>query len=114
MAVKFVCRVRKGGEVPEVKWCKPGEDEAMEVLLGKKNGFLTTRIKNYADDRNDPSKPSGLSGLSPYLHYGHISAQRCALEARKLRSSHTKVLRHQFNSQCHISFSLRRFSRFIS
>lgn len=83
---------RKGTEVREVKWCEPGEDAAMELLLGKKNGFLTTRIRNYADDRNDPSKPSGLSGLSPYLHYGQISAQRCALEGRKLRRSHTKAV----------------------
>lgn len=83
---------RNGAEVAEVKWCEPGEDAALEVLLGKKSGFLTTRIRNYADDRNDPTKPSGLSGLSPYLHYGQISAQRCALEGRKLRRSHTKVL----------------------
>jgi hypothetical protein len=25
------------------------------------------------------------------LHYGHISAQRCALEARKVRKMHPKV-----------------------
>ncbi|KAF7828370.1 deoxyribodipyrimidine photo-lyase [Senna tora] len=78
---------RKGAEVPELQWCEPGEIAAMEVLMGNKNGFLTKRLKNYSVDRNDPSKPSGLSGLSPYLHFGQISAQRCALEARKLRSS---------------------------
>lgn len=82
--------VRKGAEVPEIQWCEPGEDAAMEVLLGEKGGFLTTRLKNYASDRNDPSKPSGLSGLSPYLHYGQISPQRCALEGQKYRKSHTK------------------------
>lgn len=48
------------------------------------------RIREY-ENRNDPSKPTGLSGLSPYLHYGQISAQRCALEARKFRKVHTKV-----------------------
>eukprot|EP01018_Ginkgo_biloba_P018260 Gb_21242 [translate_table: standard] len=82
---------RKGAEVPEIRWCEPGEDAAKEVLLGKKNGFLTTKLKNYADDRNDPSKPTGLSGLSPYLHYGQISSQRCALEARAFRKIHPKV-----------------------
>lgn len=82
----------KGAEVPEIHWCEPGEDAAMELLLGKKNGFLTTRIRNYADDRNDPSKPSGLSGLSPYLHYGQIAAQRCALEGNKVRKSHSKAI----------------------
>ncbi|KAH9328232.1 hypothetical protein KI387_000340, partial [Taxus chinensis] len=82
--------LRKGAEVPEVHWCEPGEDAAKEVLLGKKNGFLTSRLKNYSDDRNNPSKPTGLSGLSPYLHYGQISSQRCALEARTFRKAYPK------------------------
>ncbi|CAI9093833.1 OLC1v1029417C1 [Oldenlandia corymbosa var. corymbosa] len=77
--------VKKGAEVPEIQWCEPGEDAALEVLLGHKNGFLTTRLKNYSTDRTNPSKPKGLSGLSPYLHFGQISAQRCALEAEKVR-----------------------------
>ncbi|KAJ6308248.1 hypothetical protein OIU76_017931 [Salix suchowensis] len=77
---------RKGGEVPEIKWCEPGEDAAMEVLMGSKDGFLTKRLKNYSTDRNNPLKPKGLSGLSPYLHFGQVSAQRCALEARKVRN----------------------------
>lgn len=81
---------RKGAEVPEIKWCEPGEDAAMEVLLGEKHGFLTSRIRNYADDRNDPSKLRRLSGLSPYLHYGQVSAQRCAFEGRKCRKSYSK------------------------
>lgn len=77
---------RKGAEVPEIAWCEPGEDAAMEVLMGSKNGFLTARLKNYSMDRNNPLKPKALSGLSPYLHFGQIAAQRCALEARKVRT----------------------------
>ncbi|KAK7309026.1 hypothetical protein RJT34_05442 [Clitoria ternatea] len=84
--------LRRGGEVPEVDWCEPGENAAMEVLMGSKNGFLTKRLKNYSVDRNNPCKPTALSGLSPYLHFGHISAQRCALEARKLRTSHPQAI----------------------
>ncbi|KAL6890542.1 hypothetical protein ACP4OV_008797 [Aristida adscensionis] len=71
--------------VPEIDWCEPGEGAAMEALLGSKNGFLTKRIKCYDTDRNDPTKPRALSCLSPYLHFGHISAQRCALEAKRRR-----------------------------
>lgn len=65
-------------------------------MYGKLNVYsicfplVCSRIKNY-ENRNDPSKPTGLSGMSPYLHYGHISAQRCALEARKFRKAHPKV-----------------------
>jgi len=77
---------RKGAEVPELEWCEPGENAAMEVLMGSRNGFLTKRLKSYSTDRNNPLKPKALSGLSPYLHFGQISAQRCAAEARKVRT----------------------------
>nr|GLL49278.1 deoxyribodipyrimidine photo-lyase [Ipomoea trifida] len=84
--------VRKGAEVPELEWCEPGEDAAMEVLMGSKNGFLTTRLKSYSTDRNNPLKPKALSGLSPYLHFGQISAQRCCLQARQIQKSHPKAV----------------------
>ncbi|GAA0149175.1 lyase [Lithospermum erythrorhizon] len=78
--------VRKGAEVPELEWCIPGEVAAMEVLMGLEKGFLTRRLRNYNTERNNPMKPKSLSGLSPYLHFGQISAQRCALEACKVRT----------------------------
>ncbi|XP_050227495.1 deoxyribodipyrimidine photo-lyase [Mercurialis annua] len=84
--------LRKGAEVPEIEWCIPGEDAAMEVLTGTKNGFLTKRLTNYSTDRNNPLKPKGLSGLSPYIHFGQISAQRCALEARKARKLYPQAV----------------------
>lgn len=86
-----MCVYREGAEVPEIEWCVPGEDAGMEVLMGAKDGFLTKRLKNYSTDRNNPVKPKALSGLSPYLHFGQISAQRCALEARKVRSTYPQV-----------------------
>ncbi|RVW50658.1 Deoxyribodipyrimidine photo-lyase [Vitis vinifera] len=79
--------LREGAEVPEIKWCESGENAAVEILMGSKNGFLTKRLKNYSTDRNNPLKPGALSGLSPYLHFGQISAQRCALEAKKNRKN---------------------------
>ena len=36
----------------------------------------------YAEKRNDPNE-KGQSGLSPYLHFGQLSAQRMALEVGK-------------------------------
>ena len=77
--------------MPEVEWCKPGENAAMEVLMGIKDGFLTKRLRNYSTDRNNPLKPKALSGLSPYLHFGQISAQRVALEAQAFKKSHSQV-----------------------
>ncbi|CAO2827174.1 unnamed protein product [Amaranthus hypochondriacus] len=77
--------LKKGAGVSEIDWCEPGETAALDVLMGNQNGFLTKRLKNYAIDRNNPLKPRALSGLSPYLHFGQISAQRCAFEARNVR-----------------------------
>jgi deoxyribodipyrimidine photo-lyase len=34
--------------------------------------FLEERLSRYADDRNEPDSGAG-SGLSPYLHFGHVS-----------------------------------------
>jgi deoxyribodipyrimidine photo-lyase len=43
--------------------------------------FVTRRLDSYALDRHDPSREA-TSGLSPYLHFGMISARRVALMAR--------------------------------
>ncbi|CAI5468091.1 unnamed protein product, partial [Closterium sp. Yama58-4] len=79
--------IRAGPEVPEVDWIVPGEAAAAAGL----QTFLEKRLRGYDSGRNDPSKgPTTLSGLSPWLHYGHIAPQQCALEARKLRKQHSK------------------------
>jgi deoxyribodipyrimidine photo-lyase len=64
--------------VPEVNWLKPGEGEARQVL----QQFVELRLAGYDRDRNDPTR-DGQSNLSPYLHFGQISAQRVALEVLK-------------------------------
>ncbi len=61
--------------VAEVDWIEPGEDKARAVL----KRFIKNRLSDYAEDRNDPNADV-LSDLSPYLHFGQISAQRVALE----------------------------------
>lgn len=53
-----------------------GEAAARAQLIG----FLSKRLEHY-DQRNDPNEDA-CSGLSPYLHFGQISAQRVALEVR--------------------------------
>ena len=61
---------------------------AMQAL----KAFLTKeRLGHFTADRNDPNKPEALSGLSPYLHYGQLGAQRMAYDAKQLRSK-LKVL----------------------
>jgi deoxyribodipyrimidine photo-lyase len=68
--------------VLEVTSFVPGERAAHECL----KTFIHTALQAYDEARNDPNC-SGQSGLSPYLHFGQISAQRVALEINKLPSS---------------------------
>ena len=62
---------------------KPGIFEAGEAAAGKRlKYFLQEKLAFYDKDRNDPTR-EGQSNLSPYLHFGQISAQRIALEVNK-------------------------------
>jgi deoxyribodipyrimidine photo-lyase len=56
----------------------PGEKAARAHL----NDFITDGLASYAVNRNDIANDQ-QSGLSPYLHYGHISSLRVALEIIK-------------------------------
>lgn len=47
-----------------------GEREARRRLAM----FLDRGLDRYLDDRRHPDEPEGSSGLSPYLHFGHISS----------------------------------------
>lgn len=68
--------------VDPVHWIKPGEKEAQKVL----ENFIKTRLNLYHINKNNPNY-DGLSCLSPYLHFGQISAQRIALEVEKAHVS---------------------------
>jgi deoxyribodipyrimidine photo-lyase len=68
--------------IKEVDWIKPGFKKANEEL----NNFLENKLDNYAEFRNDPVK-DGQSNLSPYLHFGQISAQRIALEVKRINGN---------------------------
>ncbi len=68
--------------VPEVDWLSPGEKAAAAML----DRFLKKKFSAYGSKRNDPTADA-VSHLSPYLHFGQISAQRVALEVRKEKGS---------------------------
>ncbi|WP_448516516.1 deoxyribodipyrimidine photo-lyase [Pseudothermotoga sp.] len=69
--------------VQPVEWLKPGESHARQVL----ERFLNEKLEHYEALRNDPTV-DGTSNLSPYLHFGQISAQRVALEVLKFRDKY--------------------------
>lgn len=60
---------------------RPGQKSAKHAL----NQFLTTRLRGYADDRNDASRDA-LSGLSPYLHFGQLSSLQVLSAAKEALS----------------------------
>jgi photolyase PhrII len=49
--------------------------------------FLATGMKGYARKRNSPTAENGVSRMSPYLHYGHISPFKVARDAARHGSS---------------------------
>ena len=61
-----------------IDWIEPGQKAARKML----RHFVARTLGPYEERRNDPNL-DGQSGLSPYLHFGQISAQRVALEVRK-------------------------------
>jgi deoxyribodipyrimidine photo-lyase len=66
------------GTVSPVDWIMPGEKAAAKML----SSFLDKRLAKYDTARNDPMR-DGQSNLSPYLHFGQISAQRVAWQAQR-------------------------------
>jgi deoxyribodipyrimidine photo-lyase len=52
-----------------------------KAALDRLRNFISSRLSGYTERRNDPNA-DGQSGLSPYLHFGMISAQRVAREVK--------------------------------
>ncbi len=75
-AVRRTLRVDRS--VNPVLGFTPGEKAGYRVL----QSFIDTRLARYDSERNDPNR-NVQSQLSPYLHFGQISAQRVALEVQR-------------------------------
>lgn len=61
----------------ELDWITPGERAAKRVL----RIFIQKKLAAYDGTRNDPAV-DGQSNLSPYLHFGQLSAQKAALDVQ--------------------------------
>lgn len=61
--------------IGEIKWLIPGS-HAGHAILRK---FIRDKLGDYDSQSNDPTKDR-QSHLSPYIHFGQVSAQRIALE----------------------------------
>ncbi|RXG59456.1 Deoxyribodipyrimidine photo-lyase, partial [Armadillidium vulgare] len=69
--------------VGPVEWAKPGSKAGLKML----HEFCIKRLKLFAKKKNDPNE-NALSGLSPWIHFGQISAQRCVLEVNRYRQTY--------------------------
>ncbi|MGE5362635.1 MAG: deoxyribodipyrimidine photo-lyase [Bacteroidota bacterium] len=70
---KVYDKIAADTSVRPVDWIKPGEEEALRML----EKFIELRLVSYPL-RNDPLKDA-QSDLSPYIHFGQISAKRILL-----------------------------------
>lgn len=75
---KLADGLRVDRSVGPVDWARPGEQAASRAL----EDYLENRLADYARAGNDPVADV-QSRLSPYLHFGQLSAQRAALEAQR-------------------------------
>lgn len=66
--------------VEPVEWIHGGTTAALQRL----EEFLSAKIDRFHELRNDPSRDY-LSHLSPYLHFGHISALYVVLQVLAMR-----------------------------
>lgn len=74
--------------------------------------FLRDRLGIYATHRNEPSERA-TSGLSPYLHFGHISSLEIALAVRKY-AAERKLFADEFLEELivrrELAFNFARFT----
>ncbi|XP_057713433.1 CPD photolyase isoform X2 [Corythoichthys intestinalis] len=64
--------------VGETEWARPGTASGTAML----ESFIDRRLKLFATQRNDPNAPA-LSQLSPWIRFGHLSAQRVVLQVKQ-------------------------------
>lgn len=64
--------------VGETEWAKPGTKAGFAML----ESFIDVRLKLFSTQRNDPNM-AALSQLSPWIRFGHLSAQRVALQVQR-------------------------------
>ena len=79
-------------EGSNIDWPKNGEVAALSEL----DTFIKERINNYDSHRNSPDNPA-LSNLSPFLHFGQLSAN--LVVQKILRSSAPKESKDTFLEQ---------------
>ncbi len=61
----------------------PASAPGLSAARARLDAFCDGALRNYSERRNDPGDPAGSSRLSPYLHFGQISAAEVARTVRE-------------------------------
>ena len=75
---KLPTLLKTDSTISDFHWIRPGEAEARKRL----KTFIEDKLAFYETERNNPARQA-QSDLSPYLHFGQLSAQRVTLEIMK-------------------------------
>ncbi len=95
-------------EVSPVSWIHGGSVEAHRRL----DAFITSgTLERFHEERNDPSK-EGLSCMSPYLHYGQISALEIALRASEHPGPGCEAFLEELIIRRELAFNFVFYNRF--
>jgi len=84
----------------------------VEAAKRRLRHFLDQNLRRYAKDKNQPAAHA-TSGLSPYLHFGHISSLETALAVREYAVEH-KLVAGEFLEELivrrELAFNFARFT----
>jgi len=119
-APEFHTRVADGNIVALVASC--AIDHSVAPSLSIRGGrveaerrlreFLASGLRRYAREKNEPSA-NATSGLSPYLHFGHIAALEIALAVQQYAGEH-KLIASEFLEELivrrELAFNFARFT----
>jgi deoxyribodipyrimidine photo-lyase len=90
----------------------PGFTGGSSAALARLRHFLKHNLHRYANSSNQPSE-NATSGLSPYLHFGHISSLEVALAVQDYAAEH-KLLPDEFLEELivrrELAFNFARFT----
>jgi deoxyribodipyrimidine photo-lyase len=92
--------------IGRVSGTRGGAGEAEKRL----RAFVARKLASYAEDRNDPSI-DGLSGLSPYLHFGQISPLAVALAVKRGPAYGQAAFLEELIVRRELSFNFVRYNR---
>ena len=78
----LLSQLKVDSKVSAITWLTPGSSAGQNTVLN----FIQEKLQYYDKQSNDPTK-NMQSNLSPYLHFGQISAQKIVLLIKKMHSA---------------------------